>query len=77
MSVAMIRLRDGDYGAVKRIKADMRAMAKSLERDPQIESILAARKQQLGIDHLPHDSICRSLAMSIGFDLGRRRGLRI
>lgn len=47
----------------------------SLERGPQLESILGVRKQQLGSDDLPADSIRRSLAMGIGFDLGRGRGL--
>lgn len=70
----VIGYRDGEYGAVKRIKIDMRAMAKSLECGPQLELILAARKQQLGSDDLRADSIRRSLAMSIGFDLGRGRG---
>lgn len=67
--------RAGDYGAFARIKNDMGAMAKSLERDPQLESVLAIRKQQLGIGHLQTDSVRRSLAMSIGYDLGRGRGL--
>ena len=53
----------------------MRAMAKSLERGPQLELILAACKQQLGSDDLPTDSIRRSLVMSIRFDLGRGRPL--
>lgn len=69
--------RAGDYDGMKRIKSDMGAMANSLQRDPQLESILAIRKQQLGIGHLPDDSIRRSLALSIGFDLRRGRGLGI
>ncbi len=67
--------RAGDYDAFNRIKNDMGAMAKSLKRDPQLESVLAIRKRQLGIEHLQTDNIRRSLAMSIGFDLGRGREL--
>lgn len=33
----------------KAIYSEMAGMAKSLERDPRLESILAARKAQLGV----------------------------
>lgn len=69
----------GDMAGMRRIRDDMGAMAKSLERDPQLESLLAIRKQQLGIGvevemgrKLSHD-----LAASIGIDLGRGRGIGI
>jgi len=67
----------GDMTAMNRIKNDMGAMAKSLERDAQVESILAGRKQQLGIAQMPGEDLRRSLAMSIGLDMGRGRGLGI
>ena len=60
---------------MKRVKNDMGAMAKSLERDPQLESILAGRKQQLGIEAMQGRSLGRELATGIGFDWERGRGL--
>jgi hypothetical protein len=54
----------------------MGAMANGLERDPQVESILAGKKARLGIGGIEFSGRpTRQLAMSIGFDLGR--GLRI
>ncbi|MGH7022555.1 MAG: AAA family ATPase, partial [Caulobacteraceae bacterium] len=69
--------RQGDMSGMRRIRDQMGAMAKSLERDPQLESILAGRKQQLGITFETGRSIGRSLAMAIGFDMGRGRGIGI
>lgn len=65
----------GNYAGYRQIKADMGAMAKSLERDPQLESILAGRKRELGIDVGIGRSVGRELATSIGFDWTRGRGL--
>ena len=67
--------RGGDMSGMRRIRDGMGAMAQSLERDPQVESILAARKQALGIDVDMGRSLTRELAMSIGFDMGRGRGI--
>ncbi len=41
--------RDYDERGVARIRADMGMMAKSLERDPQIESLVRQRLPQIGI----------------------------
>ncbi len=66
----------GDMDGYKATHASMGEMATSLERDPQLESILEARKSaQLGIGAIEGESLTRRLAMSIGFDLGRGRGL--
>ena len=66
----------GDMDGYKATHARMGEMAMSLERDPQLESILEARKSaQLGIGAIEAESLTRRLAMSIGFDLGRGRGL--
>ena len=67
----------GDIQAERSLRNSKGEMAKSLERDPQLESILAAKKSaQLGLEGLdPEQSLTRRLAMSIGFDLGRGRGL--
>jgi hypothetical protein len=50
-------------------------MAKSLERDPQLESILANRKIELGIQIESGRRLGLELAFSHGIDLGRGRGL--
>jgi hypothetical protein len=52
-------------------------MAKSLERDPQLESILANRKLELGISFDTGRSLGRELAFTHGIDLGRGRGIGI
>lgn len=53
----------------------MVSMAKSLERDPQLESILRNRRAQLGLPEADGHGIGRSLAEMIG--RGRSRGLGI
>ncbi len=65
----------GDMSAYKNARSSMAGMAKSLERDPQLESILANRKSELGIDVTSGRSLGRELAFSHGLDLGRGRGL--
>jgi hypothetical protein len=52
-------------------------MAKSLERDPQLESILANRKRELGIAFESGRRLGHELAFTHGIDLGRGRGLGI
>jgi hypothetical protein len=52
-------------------------MAKSLERDPQMESILAGRKRELGIAIDSGRKLGAELAFNHGIDLGRGRGLGI
>ena len=51
----------------------MRSMALSLERDPQLESILANRKSQLGISVEGRRSLGADLAFNHGIDMGRGR----
>lgn len=65
----------GDYSGYKAARAEMGNMAMSLERDPQMESMLEIRKKQLGID-MDFNSgmrLGRQLALSHG--LGRGRGI--
>ena len=52
-------------------------MARSLERDPQMESILANRKRELGISFDSGRRLGIELAFTHGLDLGRGRGLEI
>ena len=50
------------------------AMARSLERDPQLESILANRKKDLGIAFGSGRRLGQELAFAHGIGLGRGRG---
>ena len=65
----------GDMSGYKSTRTAMSDMAKSLERDPQLESLLANRKRELGI----HTNSGRSLAAELAFShgIGRGRGIGI
>lgn len=66
---------DGDYAGYKATRLQMGDMARSLERDPQLESLLTARKKELGISFETGRSLGRELAHSHGIDFDRSRGL--
>ncbi len=66
-------VRDGDFRGAKTTAQHMADMAKSLERDAQLESVLGLRSRELGLE-IGQDmgrSIGRDLAASIPFDHGR------
>ena len=65
----------GDYSGYRSTRAWMGDMAKSLERDPQMESLLANRRRELGIPFNRGLGISGDLALTHG--LGRGRGLDI
>ncbi|MBQ8102385.1 MAG: Ti-type conjugative transfer relaxase TraA [Afipia sp.] len=65
----------GDMQGRKAIHSEMAGMAKSLERDPQMESILAARKVELGITIDTGRRLGAELAFNHGIDFGRGRGI--
>ena len=67
----------GDMSAYKATRSAMGDMAKSLERDPQLESILANRKQELGIAFESGRRLGQELAFIHGIDLGRGRSIGI
>ncbi|WOF45233.1 Ti-type conjugative transfer relaxase TraA [Sphingopyxis indica] len=74
-------VRDGDLCGAKRVAQSMAGMAKSLERDAQLESVLGGRSRELGLE-ISRDigrSLSRDLANSIPFesvrDLGRGMGI--
>jgi Ti-type conjugative transfer relaxase TraA len=69
--------RAGDIPGYKAARSAMGDMAKSLERDPQLESILANRKRDLGIAFESGRRLGQELAFTHGIDLGRGRGLGI
>ena len=65
----------GDMSCYKSTRSAMGNMAKSLERDPQLESILEGRKRDLGIGIDSGRRLGLELAFSHGIDLGRGRGI--
>ena len=65
----------GDMSGYRSTRAEMGNMAKSLERDPQMESLLANRKRELGIALDSGRNLGRELAFTHGIDFGRGRGL--
>ena len=68
--------RDGDFRGAKRVGQELAGMAKSLERDAQVESLLLGRKQELGIHDVDMGrSLARDLADSVPFDHGRDLGM--
>jgi Ti-type conjugative transfer relaxase TraA len=67
----------GDISGYKATRSAMGDMARSLERDPQLESILANRKRDLGISFESSRRLGDELAFAHGIDLGRGRGIGI
>jgi Ti-type conjugative transfer relaxase TraA len=67
----------GDTSGYKATRSAMGDMAKSLERDPQLESILANRKRDLGIALESGRRLGQELAFTHGINLGRGRGIGI
>lgn len=67
--------RDGDVRGAKRVGQQMAGMAKSLERDAQVESLLRGRRQDLGIGANMARDVGRDLAASIPTDLGKNLGM--
>jgi hypothetical protein len=67
----------GDMSGCRSTRSAMGDMARSLERDPQLESLLANRKRELGISLESGRRLGHELAFTHGLDLGRGRGLAI
>lgn len=65
----------GDMSGYKSTRMAMSDMAKSLERDPQLESLLANRKRELGINVDSGRRLGAELAFSHGIGKGRGLGL--
>ena len=63
----------GDTGSARRIANRMSDLAFGLERDPQLESLLANRRHDLGLHSIVERDLVRDLARQIG--LGRGLGL--
>jgi Ti-type conjugative transfer relaxase TraA len=69
--------READMSGYNTTRSAMGEMAKSLQRDPQLESILANRKRELGIGYDTGRKLGAELAFTHGIDLGRGRGIGI
>jgi hypothetical protein len=67
----------GDMSGYKATRSAMGDMARGLERDPQMESLLENRKRELGIAFESGRRLGLELAFTHGLDLGRGRGLGI
>uniref|UniRef100_UPI0035CC7BB8 Ti-type conjugative transfer relaxase TraA n=1 Tax=uncultured Sphingomonas sp. TaxID=158754 RepID=UPI0035CC7BB8 len=65
----------GDYDAADRVRNSMDDMAKSLRRDPQLESLLRNRSKELGIGTLPGSSLSHELQHHPALSRGRGLGL--
>jgi len=67
--------RDGDFRGARKVSEQMAGMAKSLERDAQVESVLRGRKQELGIGFETGRQLSHDLASSVGIEMSRGRDL--
>ncbi len=74
---AQISYESGDMTRHHSTRSKMADMAEGLGRDPQLESLLANRKRELGIGIASGRSLGHELAFNHGLDLGRGRGLGI
>ncbi len=63
----------GSAAASDKVRSALVGMAKGLERDPQLESVLAARRPQLGLDAMSTKTLSQDLQKSLGFS--RRLGM--
>ncbi|WP_316232328.1 Ti-type conjugative transfer relaxase TraA [Bradyrhizobium sp. SZCCHNR1051] len=65
----------GDMSGYRATRSAMGDLVKGLDRDPQLESVLANRKRELGIAFESGRRLGHELAFAHGIDLGRGRGL--
>lgn len=67
--------RAGDMAAREKAGKDMAGMAKSLERDPQVESILRGRTRELGLEIGMERGRDLAREMTRDLEIGRDRGM--
>src|SRR3546814_6069315 len=66
----------GDCAGAARVSAKQNELAKTLERDPQVEGLLRGKTRELGIDPKPERSIDNELTATLArertraFDMG-------
>ncbi|MGQ2941845.1 MAG: Ti-type conjugative transfer relaxase TraA [Blastomonas fulva] len=70
------KLRKGSNAAASnKVRASLVDMAKGLERDPQLESLLAGRRPQLGLDAVSTKPLSQDLQKSLGLSRGLGMGM--
>jgi len=74
---SLLQYQAGDISGYRATRSAMGDMARSLERDPQLESLLDNRKRELGIAFESGRRLGQELAFAHGIDLGRGRGIEI
>ncbi|MDB5704685.1 MAG: traA3 [Sphingomonas bacterium] len=67
--------RDGDFRGARKVSGQMAGMAKSLERDAQVESLLRGRRHEFGIDADMGRNLSRDLADHVSFEQTRSLGM--
>jgi Ti-type conjugative transfer relaxase TraA len=67
----------GDYDGVRSAKTSLGAMARSLERDAQVESLLHGRRIELGVTFEMGRGLAHDLATSVGVAIGRNLGISL
>jgi Ti-type conjugative transfer relaxase TraA len=70
-------LREGNSSGASVVSRQMAGMAKSLERDPQVESLLRNRSRELGIGMDPGRDLTRELTASLTMKRSRTLGMEI
>jgi Ti-type conjugative transfer relaxase TraA len=69
--------RDGDATGARRVSTHMADMAKSLQRDAQVESLLRGRARELGINAELGRDLARDLAASVTIERSRSLGMSL
>ncbi len=67
----------GDTMGARQVSSRMADMAKGLERDPQVESLLRNRTRELGIDKDIARDLSRELVASVSFERTRSIGMSL
>ncbi len=68
-------MRGADASRLDGVQTRMGALARALERDPQMESALHSRRAELGLQHIPGRSLTGDLMQRIGVERKRGREL--
>lgn len=69
--------REGDVKGARQVSSHMAGMAKGLERDAQVESLLRNRTRELGLGKELTRELSRDLAASLSFERTRSIGMSL
>jgi hypothetical protein len=69
--------REGDAKGARQVTNHMAGMAKGLERDAQVESLLRNRTRELGLGKELTRELSRDLAASLSFERSRSIGMSL